>query len=457
MPRLKGAFRHLASIKLAVFVILGLAVVSGVGTIIEARFDSEVAKQLVYNSIYMYIVLGCLCANLIAVMVDRWPWQAHHSGFVLAHVGILILLLGSWVTSRHGIDGSMAFEIGQTQDQVTVTERDLMVYSSFDGNTFQKLFEAPVNFLTHPPSRNKPYIAQLGNDEIKVIGYEHFAFRESQIAASDEEMDGPAIRFQLANDRVSQDQWLRIRRGGSGEEVDLGLARFRLVNEWQRPTNPNEIQFRVSKAYKLEYRLFNKSGKVANSGELQEGSALGTGWMGLEMRLIRFFPHAREIVKYQTSPSASPASVSAIQFEFRGKTHWLGLNSVLRFYLEDRVYVVSYGNRRLQLAFPLRLKEFRMGKYQGTDRPSSYESQVEVPGRGEVVISMNEPLKHEGFTFYQSSFEKNQAGEPVVSVLSVNHDPGRGLKYLGSGLIVLGSILLFYFKRSRLFAWGKKS
>ena len=66
---------------------------------------------------------------------------------------------------------------------------------------------------------------------------------------------------------------------------------------------------------------------------------------------------------------------------------------------------------------------------------------------------MNEPLKHEGFTFYQASFERDESGKPVTSILSVNHDPGRWVKYLGSFLIVLGSVVLFYFRRVQ---WLKK-
>ena len=76
--------KFLASLKLAVLIILALAIVSAVGTITEARFnDAEVAQKLVYHSPYMYGVLIVLCINLIAVMVDRWPWRPHHLGFVL--------------------------------------------------------------------------------------------------------------------------------------------------------------------------------------------------------------------------------------------------------------------------------------------------------------------------------------------------------------------------------------
>jgi hypothetical protein len=60
---------------------------------------------------------------------------------------------------------------------------------------------------------------------------------------------------------------------------------------------------------------------------------------------------------------------------------------------------------------------------------------------------MNEPLKYRGLTFYQASFQQDTDGTPIASILSVNYDPGRWIKYLGSLILTLGTVLLFYNKR----------
>ena len=140
-------------------------------------------------------------------------------------------------------------------------------------------------------------------------------------------------------------------------------------------------------------------------------------------------------------------------FEYRApgesqiKSQWMGLNSILKLFSNDQVYVVQFANRRIPLGFQVALKKFEIGRYQGTLRAASYQSWVEVDGLGERLISMNEPLKHAGFTFYQASFEADEQGRPVASILSVNRDPGRALKYFGSLLIVFGTLHLFYWKR----------
>jgi hypothetical protein len=61
------------------------------------------------------------------------------------------------------------------------------------------------------------------------------------------------------------------------------------------------------------------------------------------------------------------------------------------------------------------------------------------------MITMNHPLTHRKFTFYQSSFHPSSSGD-FVSVFQVGHDAGRPLKYAGSLLLVLGVFLQFYMK-----------
>ncbi len=448
---LKGPWRFLASIKLAVPIILALAVISAVGTIMEARYnDAEVAQKLVYHSVWMYVIMAALIINLVAVMVDRWPWKQHHMGFVLAHIGIITLLFGSWLTKKYGVDGSMAFEIGESAKQVVVKERDLSVIASLDGSTFKTIYDTEVDFLTSPPSATKPFQIDLGSDRLEVTDYYHFAFRETEITASTSNGDGPAVRFQLENPNVNLTEWLRRDRTKAEAQVNLGPARVVLARTQPEPTGMNEIFLIVPDGAKtMSYVIYNKDRTVRQKGTVRESDTVETGWMGLKFRILRFLPHAREQLNFIKTQAATPSATSALKFKFRDQEYWLALNSAQRLYLEDKVYFISYGNRRIDLQFPLKLNKFTVGTYEGTSRAASYESEVEVPGLGNTLISMNEPLYHDGFTFYQASFERNEKGEPVVSILSVNHDPGRWVKYLGSLLIVLGSIVLFYFKRVR--------
>ena len=448
MNKLPKPIRFLASIRLAVIIIIAMAILTAVGTIVEAQNDAEVAGALVYHSWYMYLTLGALCVCLIAVMVDRWPWKPHHMGFVLAHIGILILLFGAWLTKEFGIDGSMVFEIGQERKYVAVKEKDIAVYASVEGTEVRPIFQQSVDFISQPPTPELPFVIDVGSDKIEVLEYLHFAFRQSEMRASDKKMDGPAVRFQLQNPRVNLTEWLRLDMARPSSMTDLGPARVVIASGDYAPSGHNEIVLRkTTQPNVLEVKIFNKDKSLRLTKLMKQGDLLQTGWMGLEFRLLRYLPHAHEVVTYSKAESHSPLAQPAIRLKFLGNDYWLGLNSMMRLYEGQKMIIISYGQRQIELPFALRLKEFKMDKYQGTQRASSYESMVDVPGRGVVNISMNEPLYEGGYTFYQSSFEQDDSGKPVASILSVNHDPGRWIKYLGSFLICLGSIMLFYFKR----------
>lgn len=116
---------------------------------------------------------------------------------------------------------------------------------------------------------------------------------------------------------------------------------------------------------------------------------------------------------------------------------------------------MSYQNRRIDLGFDLKLKQFEVQRYQGTMKAMEYASQVEAVNTAnslivEKTISMNEPLKFMGYTIYQASFQEDeQTGEPVASVFSINQDPGRPIKYAGSLVFSLGIVWLFYQRRKR--------
>jgi cytochrome c biogenesis factor len=163
--------KPLASLKLAVFIILAIACITAVGTIIEAKYDAFAAKKLVYDTWFMFGIMGLLVVNLTAVMLDRWPWKKRHAAFVFAHIGIIIILAGSLLTFKYGLDGSMRVGIGESNNLVQTAETDILVYTSFDGDRYSKTLEQEVDFFRKPPTENNPFVIPAFEGEIRVVEY----------------------------------------------------------------------------------------------------------------------------------------------------------------------------------------------------------------------------------------------------------------------------------------------
>ncbi|MCB9025279.1 MAG: cytochrome c biogenesis protein ResB [Bdellovibrionaceae bacterium] len=442
--------KQLSSLKLAVFVILSLAVISAVGTIYEAKYDATYAQKTVYTSIYMKAVLGLLCINLIFVMVDRWPWKKHHTGFVLAHIGIIIMLIGAFITEKFGIDGSMAFPLGESNRFITVSSQEVNIFASYDNGNPTRVFARAVDFFKDPPTEEKPLVATLGNQEMKITDYYHYAIGKEEFVAGEKINSGPALRVQLQNKFVNMTQWLFKTPGKKLETISLGPAQIVIHDGDFKYEKGNVLSFQPLEGDRLAYKVYlDRTQSLVKSGIVKAGESFNTGWMDATLRLLKYIPNAQRKLIFVKRESPTPRTRSAILVEYNGEKQWVGLNSVIKFFDTDKVYYFSFGNRRIDLGYDIQLADFRVGKYQGTNRAMSYESVVKVPELGEVLISMNEPMKNKGYTFYQASFEQDEQGNPTTSILSVNKDPGRPIKYLGSFLIVLGSIILFYFKRMK--------
>lgn len=121
-------------------------------------------------------------------------------------------------------------------------------------------------------------------------------------------------------------------------------------------------------------------------------------------------------------------------------------------------YEVAFDVDRKPLGFEVVLDDFDVGFDPGTEQASSFESKVRVTDPEEkvkdkpVTISMNEPMVHRQWTFYQSSYIRavdprtgRETGQ-FKSVFQVGSDPGRAIKYLGSLMICVGTFVQFYMK-----------
>jgi ResB-like family len=122
-PPLKLAIRLadlLASVRLAVVLMFVLAGTCIWATFYEVSHGTAAVQRLVYGTVWFALLLTLLGVNVFASMMKRYPWNRHHAGFVLAHVGILLLLGGSLVTTHAGLDGQLALYEGETSDRLVL-------------------------------------------------------------------------------------------------------------------------------------------------------------------------------------------------------------------------------------------------------------------------------------------------------------------------------------------------
>jgi hypothetical protein len=444
----QSVVRTLASLKIAVIVILAFAVTIAVGTFVEAKYNSEIAVKLVYKTPWMFLIFGVLVVNLAAVMVNRWPWKRRHIPFILAHIGIIALIVGAAITMFWGLDGTLSVGIGDKSGTVQVSGTTLSVWASFDGEKYTKLMDKEVDFYKEPPQPGK-YVFPLNKKTWEVMEYWPFATSSKQVMQAASPASGGALRFQFLGSRAKVTEWIVEKKEGEGGSFAMGPAGVHLGPIKEKPEQ-NIISIEPINEGKegFKYTIYYKDAtRKPKLGKIQEGDTLPTGWMDFEFRIIRYFPHAEEKWKFEKLENPNAQTNAVIRLKIDDQEQWLQLDDSIRIFEENTAFYIVYGHRKIDLGFSIALDNFEMGKYPGTNRAASYQSLVSLENGERHTISMNEPLKYKGLTFYQASFSNGPSGKPEISVLSVNYDPGRWLKYLGSIILSLGIVWLFYDRR----------
>ena len=183
-------------------------------------------------------------------------------------------------------------------------------------------------------------------------------------------------------------------------------------------------------------------------------------WMAFKLRLLN---HSKDSYPAQIPTYIRPTqedgkiiagNVKAVKIKFYDKFYWVRNDGPLELSNGSDSVKLKIDQKEIKLPYQITLERFQMNKNPGTNNPASFESFVQLlDGRNNEGVKkhhvfMNNPIKHDDFTFYQSSYfpvSKDQYG----SVLSVNYDPGRFFKYLGSLLIVLGSMWHYFITRKK--------
>ncbi|MCE9589534.1 MAG: cytochrome c biogenesis protein ResB [Planctomycetes bacterium] len=112
--------------------------------------------------------------------------------------------------------------------------------------------------------------------------------------------------------------------------------------------------------------------------------------------------------------------------------------------VEGKTYLLALRFRRYYKDYSVHLIKFTHEKYAGTETPKNFSSQIrlEDPRHNEsrdVLIYMNNPLRYDGETFYQSGF--GQDGK--TTVLQVVRNPGAWLPYVSCTMVAAGMLVHF--------------
>ncbi len=222
---LAALFGFLASLQLAILLLVSMIIIFSTGTIIESLHGTNAAKILVYDTPWLEIVFLLLAVNLTASAFSRWPWQVRHVGFVVTHLGIILVLAGSFVTKKWMLDAQMPVEEGKTEYRVIVDEP--MVYLFADGESWPMPVKKKA-FSWQGRETLKPEEGKTAPVQVQLLNY----YPKGRLHESIESAAaGPAaVQVLLENSFIHQEQWL-IQNDPELGRVQMGPVEMTLTDQ----------------------------------------------------------------------------------------------------------------------------------------------------------------------------------------------------------------------------------
>jgi len=116
--------------------------------------------------------------------------------------------------------------------------------------------------------------------------------------------------------------------------------------------------------------------------------------------------------------------------------------------VDGKDYAIRLQHKRWKVPFTIVLDDFIHELHPGTSMAANYESVVTKIENGvsrQVNIKMNEPLRQEGYTFFQASWGPQNAGpnEPLFSVFAVVNNPADQWPLYSCIIISIGLCIHF--------------
>ncbi len=312
MSFLRSLFRFFSSLKLAVISLVLLAAILATATVIESRYGTRAAWVAVYGTAWFGGVLFLLGLNVLCAALSRYPWKPRQTGFVITHLGIITILIGSFLTQRLGVDGNLPIYEKSADNEVVLNDLSLSLIDEKNDKKQEFKIRESVN-----AKEGKMFSVGITNNTSLVVdGFIPRAVLRKKFLPSETKVGGSALKVELYNDRFHISEWLYSTEPGLPSKISLGPAELSLRDLWNAsdlesfnnpPKNKNQgigliVLTQEGKDFRVPIQVSKNWNKV--------------GGTKLEIRIDKYLPYA--IVENNKLVNRSPEPVNpAVEFTLR--------------------------------------------------------------------------------------------------------------------------------------------
>ena len=454
---MKKLLNFLYSTRLMAVLFFLFATAMAIATFIENDYGTQTSKALIYNAWWFEAIMIFFVINFFGNIFryklykkEKWPVLMFHAAF-------LLVLIGAGITRYYGYEGIMLIKEGETTNKF-LSETTYLNAIVDDGNSQKPEINAQIMLSAwgkNSWSYSDSFRTKDNNIDFKFELVDYIPWAEKKLV--EDENGEEHLFFVESSEGTRHEHWIKK---GTIQNIHGILVGFEAENNNASInfTNKDGALKMISKDNGDWFRMADQKKGTVIKDSLQNFQYLTLHNIG-ELQFVIPRPAEKGIMTTVSGPKSDKvldvilvditANNETKRIELKGgKFNSDGSKEVSVGGLNFRVL---YGAKILETPFNIKLNDFQLDKYPGSESAAAYASEVTVIDPKETFdyrIFMNHILDHRGYKFFQASYDLS--GEKEETHLSVNHDfLGTFVTYLGYSLLYTGLICILFAKNTR--------
>ncbi len=431
------------------------AVSMAAATFIENDYGSAAAYSFVYDTRWFELILLLLSANLIGRMIIFKLYSRPKLTIFLFHLSFILMVAGAGITRYFGWEGTIHIREGEEQKDCYSNEKYLGYTFRDKNGTVITQFSEKYS-LTSVSADNFKKKINIGDKDYEIV-LTRIVPNATEIVTDDPGGE-PIVTLIVTKDMMPrQNIILRKNESKTVNGISIGFASAEMTDV---SITIDSGTFYMRSKYDLgEMNMMTQENKM-----FETGTPVAIKKMQIiSVKDIKIVPQELSLSGVLKVTGINPDEENTGQNAFLFNVFSGEKPSELYIWdrntekttsgslqLDDKTIEISYGSKVTTLPFSLKLNDFVLERYPGSNSPSGYRSDVTLLDKVNNIekpfmIFMNNILKYRGYRFYQSSYDQDETG----TILSVSHDrTGMVVTYTGYALLFLFIILSLVNKNS---------
>ncbi|WP_439128514.1 cytochrome c biogenesis protein CcsA [Polaribacter sp.] len=449
---MKNLFNFLYSTRLMAILFIVFATAMGIATFIENDYGTQTSKALIYNAWWFEAIMALFVINFFGNIFRYRLYRKEKWAVLLFHSAFLLILIGAGITRYVGYEGIMLIEEGETTNKFL--SETTYVNVVVDNNEIQKTSNQPI-LLSAWGSNSWSYKDDFKGTDYRIELVDYIPWAEKKLVEDENGVEH--LFFVESSEGTRHEHWIKK---GTIQNIHGVLVGFEAENDSATLnfSNKNGALTMISKNEGDWFRMADQKRGTVVKDSLQEFQYLTLHNIG-KLQFVIPKPAEKGIMKTISGPKSDEVKdVIVLDVTANNETKRVELtgskfntDGAKNFKLGDLNFRLLYGAKILETPFSIKLNDFQLEKYPGSESAAAYASEITVIDPKETFdyrIYMNHILDHRGYKFFQASYDLS--GEREETHLSVNHDfLGTFVTYLGYSLLYTGLICILFAKNTR--------